>query len=462
MTAVKDEPAVSAFAPEAGGESAVDQLFALLRSEQRWDYDLEVVRELQLAAMSERLQQRRETIAALDQRADQVGLDTVERLEDASNLLFTGATYKTYPEAFVTKRQWPKLLRWLDHLATPDLSHVDVEDSADLDDFIGRLTAAGFPVLTTSGTSGKCSLLPATDLDMARCAENAVVSFGWAHKLDAAAPMPGFFLAKSSGPYRGTATHITISQTFVRPGAMHWLYDEPELVEELNRSSQLARRIAEGSATPSELSEARHRQQDAAEHTRQRLDCILDELLTVGDEPVLVWGTVYPNWLLVDRAAARKIDYRPNLGSRVHIGGGTKSNVMPPTFMDDLHSFWAGVHVSPGCYGQGEVISVAPRCDEGRYHLPPTTMVIPLTASGEYVVEPDGQVLEGLLGVFDIAQDGRWGGLLTADWLTIDLARCPCGLRSPAVTNCTRLDARTVTDDKISCAGRAEMYVRGV
>ena len=145
MTAVASGSGVSAFAAEGDGSSAVDQIFALMRSEERWDYDLAKLRELQLAAMTERLRSRRETIRTLDQLADQVGLDTIETLEDASSLLFTGVSYKAYPEVFVSKRQWAKLLRWLDHMATPDLSRIDVADAADLDEFVIRLTAAWLP-----------------------------------------------------------------------------------------------------------------------------------------------------------------------------------------------------------------------------------------------------------------------------------------------------------------------------
>ena len=120
---------------------------------------------------------------------------------------------------------------------------------------------------------------------------------------------------------------------------------------------------------------------------------------------------------------------------------------MPPTFMEDLRSFWRPAPVTPGAYGQGEAIAVAPQCSANRYHMPPTTLAILLTDSGEHVVEPEGTTVEGLYGFFDIAQDGRWGGLLTSDWLTLDLAPCPCGLRSPAVIDCDRLDTRRAAND---------------
>jgi hypothetical protein len=127
--------------------------------------------------------------------------------------------------------------------------------------------------------------------------------------------------------------------------------------------------------------------------------------------------------------------------------------------MGQLESFYAPAVVKPGAYGQSEVVALAPQCSADRYHFAATTLVVLLDESGQRAVPRDG-VVEGLFGVFDIAQSGRWGGLMTSDWLTVDFGRCPCGMRSPSVLEVSRLDGRG--DDKVSCAGRAEMYVRGV
>jgi hypothetical protein len=448
-----------AFANETDETTAVDTVLGLMRGDEPIDYDPADLLPVQLAALSERLTAQREAVQLLDRRAGAAKLETVDRIDDVAPLLFSHASYKSYPESFVAEGRWPGLLRWLNNLATEDLSGVSVDGAADLDDFIDRLWAAGHPVLTTSGTSGKCSLLPQSAVDIDRNDANGVMAYGWSYGLSAAERRPGFFMAKRGGPYGGNVMHLAVARTFVAPDACFFLYEERERVSDTNRAARLVKRVADRTAGPSEISEAKALQATAERHTVERLDVILDALLEHDGEPVMVWGTVFPNWQLVDAAERRGARYVSHPSSAVHIGGGTKSNVLPPGHMGQLDGFYAPAVVKPGAYGQSEVVALAPQCSADRYHFAATTLVVLLDESGQRAVPRDG-VVEGLFGVFDIAQSGRWGGLMTSDWLTVDFGRCPCGMRSPSVLEISRLDGRG--DDKVSCAGRAEMYVRGV
>jgi hypothetical protein len=448
-----------AFADENGGASAVDAVLALMRADQPVDYDPDELLPVQLAAMSERLASQRAAVGLLDRRADHAGIAEIGRLDDAVPLLFSHASYKSYPESLVTEGRWAGLLRWLDNLATEDLAAVDVADVSDLDDFLDRLWSSGHPVLTTSGTSGKCSLLPQSTLDIDRNDANGVMTYGWSHGLSATEKRPGFFMAKRGGPYGGNVMHQAVARTFVDPDACHFLYEERERVTDTNRAGRLAKRVADRTATPSEIAEAKMLAAEAARRTAERLEAVLDALLEHSGEPVMVWGTVFPNWQLVDTASRRGARFEGHPRTAVHIGGGTKSNALPPDFAGELERFYAPGVVKPGAYGQSEVVALAPQCSADRYHFAASTLVILLDESGRTAVPRNGGRVEGLFGVYDIAQHGRWGGLLTSDWLTVHFDRCPCGMQSPSVVEVSRLDGRG--DDKVSCAGRAEMYVRG-
>jgi hypothetical protein len=64
--------------------------------------------------------------------------------------------------------------------------------------------------------------------------------------------------------------------------------------------------------------------------------------------------------------------------------------------------------------------------------------------------------------VFDLAQDGRWGGIVTSDRVRVNFSPCPCGLQSPTVLSCERYDALGAKDDKLTCAGTMDAYIRGL
>jgi hypothetical protein len=73
-----------------------------------------------------------------------------------------------------------------------------------------------------------------------------------------------------------------------------------------------------------------------------------------------------------------------------------------------------------------------------------------------------GGVVEGRFGFLDLLYEGRWGGLITGDKVTVDFAEeCPCGRPGPTIfDNITRY-AEPGGDDHIGCAGTIDSYIRG-
>ena len=65
-------------------------------------------------------------------------------------------------------------------------------------------------------------------------------------------------------------------------------------------------------------------------------------------------------------------------------------------------------------------------------------------------------------GFLDLAYDGRWGGLITGDRVTVDFAeRCACGRAGPTLLDNIGRFVRPGEDDHIGCAGTIDAYIRG-
>ena len=69
---------------------------------------------------------------------------------------------------------------------------------------------------------------------------------------------------------------------------------------------------------------------------------------------------------------------------------------------------------------------------------------------------------EGRAAFFDLSVDGRWGGVITGDRISIDFSPCACGAKGPSVRDNIVRYADLEGDDKIGCAGTVDAYVRGV
>src|ERR1700710_2874460 len=83
--------------------------------------------EWQLAAIQERLSQRRRQIRVVDQRATDRGITKITGLEDAVSLLFSDATYKSYPESFMDQGRWDRMTTWFQTLSSNSLAGSDLK-----------------------------------------------------------------------------------------------------------------------------------------------------------------------------------------------------------------------------------------------------------------------------------------------------------------------------------------------
>lgn len=446
-----------AFAPE-DAHPATNELYGLTRSPDPWNYRLDDIRELQLRSINERLQERVEQIPALAQRVEQVGVDAVESLDDVVPLLFSPDHYKSYPEVLVTKGRWPQLARWLDGVSAHRIPEIDFDGVADLDDFLIRLEDGGHRVVTTSGTTGKTAMLPVSPLDVDRAKEALVHGYGAMFEVDFEPKRPLFYTGNRSGSYNGLILLAGLSEALSTPELTFTLFQERLRVADLSRIAVLNRKMASGTATPSDIVSLQEEQKIAAERADSSMHRFLDELVAHTDVPVCLWGQPFAFYTLMKTAKQRNLDVKFLDGSAIVMAGGLKNNKLPEGHQAELAEFYP-TPIRTG-YGQSEITAIYAECAAGACHVPPSIVPVVTDEQHEVVLNQRSGVVEGMLSHFDIALDGRWGGITTSDWVTLNFSPCPCGLQSPSVTSCRRLTA--TQDDKISCSGRIEMYVRGV
>jgi hypothetical protein len=84
-----------------------------------------------------------------------------------------------------------------------------------------------------------------------------------------------------------------------------------------------------------------------------------------------------------------------------------------------------------------------------------------LDQEGENLLKPENGHVEGRMAFLDLAVEGRWGGVITADKVTVDYNPCSCGRSSPSLTSIVRYADLPEGDDKLSCAGTMSSYIRG-
>ncbi|HVV29530.1 MAG TPA: hypothetical protein VHC41_01495 [Mycobacteriales bacterium] len=448
--------------------TALEELLDLTKAPDpiRHSLDAADLEDLQLAAANERLEGQRPQIPVLDQRCDEVGITTIKSREDLVPLLFSHATYKSYPASFVSKGQWDRLSLWLETVTTPKISDVDVSDVTDVDGWLERLKEHGYHLVATSGTTGKNSFLLMDDADVAMSQGMSLAFVGYPQVIPARNDRPIVLLVPGNAPMRYCYGFKAYTRAFARPGASHTLTDEPMRVSDNIRAAALRKAMADGSITPAELAAAGAED----EQRRIRMDAairrITDIVLGYRDEPQYVLGPWSTWWRLMELAREKGIpDGSFHPGTVASITGGLKGMTLPPDYQEQMARFLGDVQ-RPKLYSMSEYSTVAPMCEAGMYHVAPWMTLLMLDESGERLVEPgaDGWVT-GRVAFYDPGWQSRWGGIVSGDQAVASYtAPCECGRPGPIIQDSIQRYSELSggADDKLTCGGTIEQYIRGV
>ncbi|CUU56651.1 hypothetical protein Ga0074812_108179 [Parafrankia irregularis] len=415
---------------------------------------------LWIEAAGERLAVQRERIPVLGKLADELGIDRISSFQDLVPLLFAHSSYKSYPESFVNRGRWPLLTRWLDTLSSRRITEVDVAGVTDQEGWLGRLDAAGCVVLVSSGTTGKSSFLPSTRADSDLALRSLVAAFGEQRGIVPKQDRAVFVLGPRYGPHRSALHFRTIAEEFGRPDARFFLSEEPLQASDQQRAADLRKRIAAGTALPNEIAEL---ERSAAANQRlaaERLDALIDKLIAHRSEPMIIGGFWAQYWTIVERARARGVrpgEFHPE--TIVTGGGGTKGADLPPDYETQILEFFGipRANVQSG-YGMSELSAAAYEV-AGRYRPAPWVIPLILDDSGTQVLPLEGESVTGRFAFLDLAVQGRWGGVVTGDRVTVDLTTPNLSIVPGGIV---RYSLAEGGDDKLTCAGTVDAYVRGV
>jgi len=446
--------------------AATERLTGLVDSPDRYDIPGSELRAAQVEALNERFQERKGAIKLLGHRAKDAGLNAVHSLEDIVRLLFPHTAYKSYPESFLVDRKWDRLSRWLDTVSTYRVPPQDNAGIKDVDDWLARLEQSGHYVSCSSGTTGKSAMLVASGKDMDWCRKEAVAAYSWGSGIKPAQDRRMFGLAAIAKVPRNLATGDAYVAALQDPSCERFAYPVPPItVGALTQMVVLRKAIAEGTAKPGEIQDYERISAERQKAVDDAVGITARALVEARHHKIHVtglWAGLYNVAKAVRDLGYSAKDFNPE--NSIYVGGGLKRAKLP----DDYREFVYGTfNISPARnyqnYSMQELHSGMPRCQKGgRYHVPPWVVPLLLDKQGDALLPTTGGEVEGRAAFFDLSVDGRWGGVISGDRISIDFRPCACGSRGASIRDNIVRYADLEGDDKIGCAGTVDAYVRGV
>ena len=446
--------------------AAADKLTDLVDDKNRYDIPFSELQDAQVEAMNERFQERKDAIKLLRHRADEAEIDAITCREDAVALLLPHTAYKSYPESFLMDERWDRLGKWLDTVSTHRVPKLDPDTIADVDDWVDRLQDSGHYVACSSGTTGKSAMLPASAADMQWLKRDAPQAYTWGSGVPLDRSRRIFGLAPVAKVPRNEATGEAYTATLQDPASKRFQYPVPPItVGGLTQMVVARKKIADGTILPEELVEFERVSAERAKWVedavgvtaRALVEARADKLHLTG-----LWKGLYDVAAAVRELGYSGKDFNPE--NSIYVGGGLKRAKLP----DDYREFvYETFNISPSRnyqnYSMQELHSGMPRCQKGgRYHVPPWLVPLILDKSGDTLLPIADGEYEGRAAFFDLSIDGRWGGVISGDKVSIDFSPCACGARGPSIRDDVVRYADLEGDDKIGCAGTVDAYVRGV
>jgi len=447
---------------------AASQLKGYMPDASGFDLPWAEIRDLQIAAMNERLQEQGVRIKLVTLRARDAGIDEIKTLDDVVPLLLPHTAYKSYPESFLTERKWDRLTKWLGTVSAYPTDNVDLSDVREIDDWVEACARAGHFVSCSSGTTGKSAMLVASQADLDFASEDGVAAVQWGSDIRAGdMRTPAGAAGAVAYTPRNAAMGKTMMSAFVDPDAPRFQTGlAPVTIGSLTKMIRLRKAITDGTAQPAEIADF-----EAESAARQKgLDDAqvgaVEDIISKRSEKLYItgmWGALYPFAEAVRARGYSAKDFNPE--NAVYLGGGLKRAKLPADYREYVYETF---NLKPSLiyqmYGMQELGTSMPRCQGGgRYHVPPWLVCLPLNKEGDALVPGIGEgKVEGRAAFFDLSMDGRWGGVISGDHIEVDYSPCACGNRSPSIADNVYRYSDLEGDDKIGCAGTVDAYVRGL
>jgi hypothetical protein len=251
------------------------------------------------------------------------------------------------------------------------------------------------------------------------------------------------------------------------PARPRFTYPVPPMtVGALTGMIVLRKAIADGTARPDDIAAFDRTSQERQKLLDDAIGISADALIAVRHEKLYIsglWNNLYHVAKAVREKGYSAKDFHPD--NCIYVGGGLKRAQLPADYQAFVHDTF---NIPPGRhfqnYSMQELNSAMPKCQKGgRYHLPPWIVPLILNQDGDALMPHTGAgEVEGRAAFFDLSLDGRWGGVITGDKVSLDYSPCACGNAGPSIRDDIVRYADLGGDDKIGCAGTVDAYVRGV
>jgi hypothetical protein len=442
--------------------AAVESLTSLVHAENPYSIPWKELAPRQLEAANELFRERVGAIRLLARRAEENRISGVARYEDLIPLLFVHTTYKSYPEAWFVEGKWDRIGRWLNTITTRPVPAVELSGTEDVDDWINLMGEVGCFLSCSSGTTGKCSIIPADQADRDFISHQVISAMSWATGLPRTPRFQAFTLIPLVRNTRYLDGAVALREAFFK--AHRPFPGEHITVGQVCRMVALRRAITEGTAMPADVAAFDEISKARAQALEDSLQSTAEAIVAARDDDIFVLGMLAPIWQVVERIREMGYGAKDFGGDNGCLASGGKKGAQIPD--DAREQIFETFNIRPKLayqfYSMQEINTAMPRCAAGRYHVAPWVMLLILDEAGEGLVAPgaDGTA-EGRAAFLDMSLSGRWAGLITGDKVTAHFGPCACGHEGPMVGDQIVRFSELPGGDKITCAGTIDAYVRG-
>lgn len=447
--------------------AVTERLLAVIDETDAYSAPYADVQAMQVAALDERLAEYRDRIKLAGFRAKEAGVSTVRSFEDAVPLLLPHTAYKSYPEGFLADKRWDRMTKWLGTVTSIPLDGIVLDGVEDIDQWVERLGESGVFVSCTSGTTGNPAMLVSSQRDTDRFCRDSIVACSWGSGVQPAQDRLVFGLSPIAQVPRNIAVGDALRDAFGLPGVERFTYPVPPItIGSITRMISLRRAISNGTARPAEIAEFEKTSAERQIAVDQAVAVSADALIAARNEKLYIsgmWATLYQVAQEVRKRGYSSDDFHPE--NTCFIAGGLKGAQLPADYREYVFETF---HLKPErnyqMYSMQEIGTALPRCREGgRYHVPPWLICLPLDKDGGELMPGIGKgEVEGRAAFFDLSLEGRWGGVISGDRIRISYEKCACGNESPSIADDIVRYSDLEGDDKISCSGTVDAYVRGM
>jgi hypothetical protein len=423
------------------------------------------VEDVQLEALKLQFEKLGTSVAALEKLAKREGVTRVDSVEDALPLLFDHRVYKNYPLSLIEKRDLPKLTAWLGRLTTHDLSKIDLSGIATIDQWLDRLDEFGMLVGHSSGTTGKLSFVPRSQVEFPAWQRSYYEAQRATTGVDAYTDKVDTFFPGYRGGHQMAMKMLSLFNIPAAGGPEHYhtLYQGHISSDLLSLAARMQAAEDRGELDKLGLDPALIKARDEliaqAKRREQDIQAWFFKLFEEFRGQRVKLGGTFADLIRTARSGIDK-GLKPEFGpgSFIMTGGGMKGFKDAPQDWEGFVKDYFGVETIGMFYGMSEVMGMSPRCSQGHFHIMPHT--IPLLFDRDMKLLPREGVQTGRYAFFDLMAETYWGGFISGDQVTIHWDEdCACGWKGPRVGPViTRFAEMEGGDDKITCAGTAQAY----